>query len=94
MSSFSQSQILESIINIAVDSYWHIWTNRVHVGGNRYFITFIDDFSKKLWVYFLKEKSVSFIVFKNFKALVENQSGYKLVNLRSNRGGEYTSRIW
>jgi len=50
------------------------------LGGNRYFITFIDDFSKKLWVYFLKEKSVVFTVFKNFKALVENQSGHKLVN--------------
>jgi len=60
--------------------------------GNRYFITFIDDFSKKLWVYFLKEKSAAFIVFKNFKALVENQSGHKLVTLRSDRGGEYTSK--
>jgi transposase InsO family protein len=62
------------------------------LGGNRYFITFIDDFSKKLWVYFLKEKSTAFIVFKNFKALVENQSGHKLVTLRSDRGGEYTSK--
>jgi transposase InsO family protein len=60
--------------------------------GNRYFITFIDDFSKKLWVYFLKEKSAAFIVFKNFKALVENQSGHKLVTLRSDRGSEYTSK--
>jgi transposase InsO family protein len=60
--------------------------------GNRFFITFIDDFSRKLWVYFLKEKSDAFIVFKNFKALVENQSGHKLVTLRSDRGGEYTSK--
>jgi hypothetical protein len=54
------------------------------LGGNRYFITSIDDFSKKLWVYFLKEKSAAFIVFKNFKALVENQSGHKLVTLVEN----------
>lgn len=59
-------------------------------GGNRYFITFIDDFSRKLWVYFLKEKSAAFTVFKNFKALAENQSGHKLVTLCSDRGGEYT----
>jgi transposase InsO family protein len=62
------------------------------LGGNRYFITFIDDFSRKLWVYFLKEKLAAFTVFKNFKALVENQSGHKLVTLRSDRGGEYTSK--
>jgi hypothetical protein len=57
------------------------------LGGNRYFVTFIDDFSRKLWVYFLNEKSAAFTVFKNFKALVENQSGHKLVTLRSDRGG-------
>jgi len=62
------------------------------LGGNRYFITFIDDFSRKLWVYFLKEKSTAFTEFKNFKALVENQSGHKLVTLPSDRGGEYTSK--
>ena len=28
----------------------------VSVGGNRYFITFIDDFNRKLWVYILKKK--------------------------------------
>jgi hypothetical protein len=53
------------------------------LGGNRYFITFIDDFSRKLWVYFLKEKSAALTVFKNFKTLAENQSGHKLVTLRS-----------
>ena len=62
------------------------------LGGNRYFITFIDDFSRKLWDYFLKEKSAALIVFKNFKALDENQSSHKLVTLCSDRGGEYTSK--
>jgi transposase InsO family protein len=62
------------------------------LGGNRYFITFIDDFSRKLWVCFLKEKSTTFTVFKKFKALVENQSGNKLVTLCSDQGGEYTSK--
>jgi Integrase core domain len=61
-------------------------------GGNNYFITFIDDYSRKTWVYFLKEKSAAFEVFKSFKNLVENESGYKIKTLRSNRGGEYTSK--
>jgi transposase InsO family protein len=61
------------------------------VGGNRYFITFIDDYSRMCWVYFLRNKSDTLSVFKKFKALVELQSGYKLKKLRSDRGGEYTS---
>ena len=66
----------------------------VSLGGNRYFITFIDDFSRKLWVYILKEKSAAFTTFKNFKALVEAESGHKLITLRSDRGGEYTSNMF
>jgi len=61
------------------------------VGGNRYFITFIDDYSRMCWVYFLRNKSDTLNVFKKFKAFVELQSGYKLKKLRSDRGGEYTS---
>ena len=44
-------------------------------GGEHYFITFIDDYSRKTWVYFLQEKSKAFSAFKNFKALVEKESG-------------------
>ncbi|TXG50951.1 hypothetical protein EZV62_023475 [Acer yangbiense] len=46
-------------------------------GGYRYFITFIDDFSRKAWVYFLQQKSDACDAFKRFKALVENQSERK-----------------
>ena len=60
--------------------------------NNRYFILFIDDFSRMTWVYFLKEKSEVFGVFKKFKALIENQSGKRIKVLRSDRGKEYTSR--
>ena len=49
--------------------------------GNRYFITFIDDFSRKLWANILKEISVAFTTFKNFKALVEAESGHKPITL-------------
>ena len=61
------------------------------IGGNRYFITFIDDFLRMYQVYFLINKSDTLNVFKKFKALVELQSGYKLKKLMSDRGGEYTS---
>jgi transposase InsO family protein len=61
------------------------------LGERRYFITFIDDFSRKIWVYFLKEKSEAFGVFKKFKALVEKESGNFIKALRSDRGGKFTS---
>lgn len=57
----------------------------------KYFYTFIDDFIRKFWVYFLEEKLGVFQAFKEFTNLVENQSGYPLEVLRSDRGGEYTS---
>ena len=34
------------------------------LGGSRYYITFIDDSSRKVWVYFLKNKSDVFETFK------------------------------
>jgi hypothetical protein len=61
------------------------------LGKSQYFITFIDDFSRKTWVYFLKYKSEAFEIFKQFKALVEKQSGHYIKVLRTDRGGEYIS---
>ncbi|CAO2836221.1 unnamed protein product [Amaranthus hypochondriacus] len=66
----------------------------ISLGGNRYFITFIDDYSRKLWVFMLKEKSAAFDTFMHFKARVELESGYKLKTLRSDRGGEYKSNLF
>ena len=63
-------------------------------GGNRYFITFIDDYSRKTWVYFLKQKSKVFGTFKDFKVYVEKQSGLSLKSFRTDRGGEYTSNAF
>ena len=60
-------------------------------GGNRYFLTFIDDYSRRTWVYFLKQKSETFEKFKEFKIYVEKHCGRSLKVLRTDRGGEYTS---
>ena len=61
-------------------------------GKNWYFITFIDDYTRMTWVYFLKERSEALEVFKKFKAMVENQSNRKIKVLRSDQGGEYISK--
>lgn len=46
--------------------------------SHRYFITFIDDFSRKIWVYFLKENLEELEKFKEFKAMVKIQSGSQI----------------
>ena len=61
--------------------------------GFLYFVTFIDDYSRKTWIYFVKAKEFDEVLdrFKEFKALVENQTGRRIRVLCSNNGGEYTS---
>jgi hypothetical protein len=59
--------------------------------GCKYFLTFIDDFSIRTWVYFLKLKREVFDKFLAYKALVENQSGHQIQKLRTNNGGEYVN---
>ncbi len=61
-------------------------------GGARYFLTFIDDFSRKTHVYFLKVKGEVFEKFKQYKALVENEIGHKIKVLCSDNGGEFVSK--
>ncbi|PRQ38021.1 putative RNA-directed DNA polymerase [Rosa chinensis] len=57
----------------------------------RYVLSFIDDFSRKMWVYFLTEKSQAFTMFKRYKSLVEKEIGFPICCLRTDRGGEFTS---
>ncbi|KAL3523116.1 hypothetical protein ACH5RR_015950 [Cinchona calisaya] len=60
--------------------------------GNKYFLFFIDDFSRMCWVHFLKAKSELYTMFKKFKNYVENQSNLNIKTLRSDNGTEYNSR--
>jgi transposase InsO family protein len=61
-------------------------------GGKRYFITFIDDYSRFTYVYLLRTKDEAFGKFKEFKKMVENQKERQIKVLRSDRGGEYFSK--
>lgn len=61
-------------------------------GGNRYVFVLIDDYSRYMWSILMKEKSEAFAKFKIFKALVEQETGTKIKTLRTDRGGEFTSR--
>ena len=47
------------------------------IGGSHYYVTFIDDATRKVWVYFLRHKFDVFQTFKKWKFLVENEIGKK-----------------
>lgn len=59
--------------------------------NSKYFILFIDDYSRMTQVYFLKERSEVFKIFNKFKSLVEKESGHQIKCVRSDNGTEYTS---
>ena len=52
----------------------------------------VDDFTRMTWVCLLKKKSEAFGYFKIFKELVENEAEQKIKCLRSDNGGEFTSK--
>jgi hypothetical protein len=54
-----------------------------------YYVSFIDEFSRKTWIYFLRKKSEVFDRFKEFKALVENQTEKQIKVLRTDNGREF-----
>ena len=61
------------------------------LGGHKYFVTFIDDYSRCCAVYFLKQKSEVFNKFKEFEMITTSDCGHKIEGLRTDNGGEYIS---
>jgi len=57
----------------------------------KYFVTFIDDYSRCFALFFLKHKSKVLEKFKEFEALATNLCDEKIRTLRTDNGGEYLS---
>nr|CAN65499.1 hypothetical protein VITISV_010671 [Vitis vinifera] len=62
--------------------------------GSKYYIAFIDDYTRYYWIFFLNFKFEVADVFWKYKALVENQSGAVMHVIRTDNGTEYTSEIF
>ena len=60
-------------------------------GGNKYFVTFIDDCTRYCYVYLLRSKDGALEKFMHYKNEVENQLGREIKAIRSDRGGEYVA---
>ena len=55
-----------------------------------YYVSFIDNFSRKTWVYFMKNKDELVSKFKEFKALIENHTENNIKTILSDNDGEFT----
>ncbi len=63
-------------------------------GGAEYFLTLLDDKTHYTWVYPLKTKDQVFERFKEWQAEVENSTGRRVKTLRTDNGGEFTSKVF
>lgn len=61
-------------------------------GGKRYFLLMVDDVSRFTWLVLLSTKDEAEAAIRRIKAATELQSGCQLRSLRTDRGGEFTSR--
>nr|AAT01387.1 putative polyprotein [Oryza sativa Japonica Group]AAT44170.1 putative polyprotein [Oryza sativa Japonica Group] len=61
------------------------------LGGARYMLTIIDDYSRKVWPYFLKHKDDTFAAFKEWKVMIKRQTEKEVKVLRTDNGGGFCS---
>lgn len=64
------------------------------LGGSRFVMTFIDDATRKVFVYFLEKKNQAFKAYCKFKFMAERQTSRKLKILRTDNGTEYVNKVF
>ena len=52
-------------------------------------LTIFDDFSRKVWVFFMKQKSDAFLTFKDWKAVIKKKTERQVKCLCTNNGFEF-----
>lgn len=57
--------------------------------GNKYFLLLVDDFSRLMWIYIMKNKDETLAMFKKFRTLVKKSTDEKVKMLRTDRRGEF-----
>ena len=82
----------KSIIDYIHSDLWGSPQVPFSLGKAQYFLSIIDDYSRKVWIYFLKSKDEAFGKFKEWKIMVENQTMKKVKKLRTDNGLEFCNK--
>ena len=85
---------LELVHHLKMHSHIYVPIKAPSIGDFNCFLTFINDFIRKLWISFLKHKYDAFGCFQQFKAILEKQSGYYIKSLRIDKESEYISKYF
>lgn len=64
------------------------------LGNMYYFLTLIDDYLRKIWVYLMKNKNENLGIFLKGKKMVETQTGRNVKKLLSDNGGKYNNDVF
>ena len=67
-------------------------SRKTSIGGSNYLLTFIDDYSRKVWCYFIKNKDDVFDVFLQWKTMIEKKTGRSIKTLRTDNGLEFVEK--
>jgi transposase InsO family protein len=60
------------------------------MSGSRYFVIFVDDFSRYTWVFFMKSRSELLDIYRTFAKMVQTQFSKPIKAFRSDNALEYT----
>ena len=88
--SFNNSEsISNSIFELIHSDVWELFPI-ASIGGSRYFVVFIDDYSRYCWIFPMKSCSEILPIYSNFAKMVETQFSKHIKTFRSDNALEYT----
>ena len=79
----------EEVLRYVHSDLWGSPQVHLSLARKQYFMSIIDDYTRKVWVYFLATKDEAFLKFCEWKILVENQVNKKVRCLTTDNGLEF-----